>query len=240
MIAPGPTRLLAIVAFASFAALLLAGAYRRILAPKAGYVRLNLADKGAIYLMFQGDEFRAATSVKGLKAAAPSKLSPDTNMLSGAFSLPFPDDQFPGQIIKGAFNRLEKRDAARCGSAFLEPSANLSDAGDWVLGSLNICRMDDAKMEWMCWVNVRSPLGNDPEHAPSIQLPAFKMLKLTVEPAPSEGTLGIGLRVHAANAELLVTKDFGDKSFTAQVRVLNEAGVEVASKTDRMPLLGFG
>jgi hypothetical protein len=241
MIGWGKRAVLMMLAISGLAALMLAGAYESFLVPRSGYVLIRNARKSVIYLKFQGDEFRAAASIKGLRSAAPIKLhAADSSMMSDEFMLPFPDDQFPRQILQGCFIRLAHYNDVKCGAAMLEPSGDFKRAEDWVLGNLSIFPTEDAKTDWTCWVPVRLPLGRSPGRAPAIELPTFKPLKLTIQTVPAGDKLGIGLRVHAGNVEVAAIQQGRFKNVTAQIRLVDEAGVEVASKTDGFPLLGFG
>ena len=65
-------------------------------------------------------------------------------------------------------------------------------------------------------------------------------MKLTVQTKPVGDKLGIGLRVHACNAELCNVGRSNGMIPSATIRILNEAGSVVATKTERFPLLGFG
>lgn len=225
--------------------LLLAGACEFMGTPKASYVRVLLPNKGTVYVKYQGNEFCAASSIEGLKTAARIKLPKEESMWGAEFSMPFPDDKFPDQMIRGVCSGIEKYGDSKAGTAFLEPSADFQHAGECVVGNVEVYRMDETRREWTCCVHVRSPLGSDPEHAPAIELPAFKTLKLIVQTKPMGDKLGIGLRVYAGNAELCnVGRSIRSPASAvipnATIRILGEASNVVATKTDRFPLLGFG
>ncbi len=261
-IARGKKRFWWIVTIAAVVGLL-ASAYVFLFKMNSSYVRIILPDKSTIYLQYSEDlyakrlmqvksllgiipdqqpdvEFRAATSIKGLKTAARIELPKEANMWGAAFSLPFPDDQFPDQRIEGCFSRIEKFGSTTAGTAFLEPSGDFQRAGECVVGNVEFYRTDETGRAWECSVHVCSPLGSAPERAPAIELPAFKALKLTVQTKPVGDKLGIGLRVHAGNAELCNVGRSNGMIPSATIRILNEAGSVVATKTERFPLLGFG
>jgi hypothetical protein len=275
MLAPGKKRLLLIVAIVALAALL-GGAYMLFLVQRPGYFRIILPDKRTIFLKYQGERFfaerlfeveallgtvhgeyqgndlRVASSVEGLRDAAPIRAYEHVT-LEPASEPPDADKPFSGQIIRAWFKTADiKSDLLGGPAAYLEPSRKFSRVGRGVFGLVQIYRMEDAKTEWACLIKVRSPFGGEPYDAPCVELPTFRTLKLTAHSAPANDMLGIAMRVYADNAELYTLEKCklsssehfgklyqGSNSPSAEVRVLNESGVAVASKKGLLNDFGF-
>ena len=210
---------LVIVAVVGITALVLIGAGVLNVTLKTGYARINLSDQSVVYLEFKAAELRAATSVEGLKTAKPVALRAPSNQItqSPEFTLPIPADQLPEGIsaINGNFTRFENR----------------------ISGRLGICRTDEQKVVWQCDVGVSSETGDNAGAAQAIQLPKLEKLELAVTGSPSNGKLGVGVRLAAGNNPVSGVRKDG-KPVLVQVRVTDAAGNEVGAKTG--PLTDFG
>ena len=184
-----------------------------------GYVRINVSDKSAVYLEFEGAELHAAASVEGLKTAEPVPLRALNNQMpqSKEFTLPIPADQLPEGVsaVKGRFARI----------------------GNNISGELGICRTDAQKIVWQCDVAILSRTGDQAGAAQPIRLPGLEKLTLAVTGVPSHGSLGVGVRLMAGNSPASgVLRD--GKPVPVQVSVTDAAGKEVAAR--KGPLTDFG
>jgi len=215
----GKNHVLVIVAIAGIMALTLAGAGLFSGKQGPGYLRINVSDKSAAYLEFEGAALRAAASMEGLKTAEPLPLRALNFRAaqSREFTLPIPADQLPAGVsaVKGIFTRT----------------------GSNVSGQMGICRTDAQKVVWQCDAGILSGTGDHAEAAPAIQLPSLETLALVVTGAPSNGKLGIGVRLAAGDNPVTgVLKD--GKPVPVQVSVTDAAGKEVAARNG--PLADFG
>ncbi|MGD0999592.1 MAG: hypothetical protein ABSA67_02730 [Candidatus Brocadiia bacterium] len=215
----GRNYVLAIVAVAGILALALIGAGVLDVTQKTGYVRINVSDKSAVWLEFKGAELRAAASAEGLKTAEPVALRVLANQVaqSSEFSLPIPSDQLPKGIsaVKGTFTRF----------------------GNRVQGQLGICRTDEQKYIWQCDVRIASSTGNTAVAARTMQLPSLDKIALTVSATPSNGKLGVGVRLTAGINQLSGVRKYG-KPVLVQVSVTDASGNEVSAR--KGPLTDFG
>ncbi|MGO8702965.1 MAG: hypothetical protein ACLQVA_04030 [Candidatus Brocadiia bacterium] len=215
----GRNHVLVIVAIAGIMALTLAGAGLFSGRQTPGFVRINVSDKSAVWLEFNGASLRAAASVEELKTAEPVPLHARgfQRSQSGELALPIPADQFPAGIsaVKGSFTRTRNS----------------------VSGQLGICRTDAQKVVWQCDVGVLSKTGNRADAAPAIPLPSLERLALIVTGEPANGKLGIGVRLAAGDNPVTgVLRD--GKPVPVQLRVTDAAGKEVAAR--KGPLADFG
>jgi hypothetical protein len=215
----GRNHVLAIVAIVGILALALIGAGVLDVTQKAGYVRINVSDQSAIWLEFKGAELRAAASAEGLKTVDPVALRALGNQASESpeFTLPIPADQLPEGIsaVKGSFRRF----------------------GNIVQGQLGICRTDEQKVVWQCDVRVASSTGATAVAATTMQMPSLKKIALAVSGAPSNGKLGVGVRLTAGSDQLSGVRKDG-KPVLVQVSVTDAAGNEVGAR--KGPLTDFG
>ncbi len=210
---------LVILAIMGIMALTLIGAGVLNGSAKPGYVRINISDKSAVYLEFEGGGLRAATSAEGLQTAKPVPLRGVNNLApqSGEFTLPIPADQLPEGIsaVKGTLARIRN---------------NIS-------GELGICRTDAQKVVWQCDVGIMSRTSDQAGAAQPILLPSLDKLTLAVTGVPSHGKLGVGVRLMAGNNPLSgVLRD--GKPVSVQLSVMDSAGKEVAARQG--PLTDFG
>jgi hypothetical protein len=215
----GRNQVLVIVAIVGIAALTLIGSGVFNAPLKTGYVRINVSDKTAVYLEFKNSELRAATSVEGLKTAEPIALRELGSQVaqSAEFMLPIPADQLPDGIsaIKGTFTRI----------------------GNRISGQLGICRTDEHKAVWQCYVWIFSKTADNAGATQAVELPKLEKIALNVSGTPSNGKMGVGVWAMAANNQVSgLLKD--GKAILVQVSVKDASGKEVAAKTG--PLSDFG
>jgi hypothetical protein len=223
-----------VVAAAVAAALAWLGAGRAD-AQQAAFARITVSEKSVVYIRIQGGELRAAMSAEGLQTAAPVKMSAGSTreIAFPEFTLPVPADQLPaGAAPIKASLKWTRTWMPALDNAAAQVSCVMIE------GQFTVSRTDAQKVEWQ-YVSGRGVLaGVKAENAPSIVLPVVDDVKAVISTEPSQGRLGVGLRLSAGGDELADVRKDG-QPVQAKVVIADASGAEIASKVGTLADFGF-
>jgi hypothetical protein len=212
-------------AAAGIAALVLiaAGCTSEQVAQTPASARIAVSEKSVVYVQIQGGEVRAAMSAEGLQSAAPVKTGSE-------FTLPVPPDQLPSGVtaIKANLGVMNLN---------LEKAPSAAPA-PYVVGQLKVFWTDARKAKWQ-YVSQLVPWAEaNADRATSFKLPSPSDVKVNIETKPSEGKLGVGLRLTADGAAVTDVRKDG-QPIRIQMTITDASGAVIASKVGSLSDLGF-
>jgi hypothetical protein len=197
---------------------------------ESSYLRIGVSEKSVVYLQLQRDEIRAATSVEALPDSEPVRMSMAGNEPRIEIEQPVPLAVTPAP-------RFELTLPVPAGELPSGLTAVRASFLDGVL-ALTLCRADDRNVEWRCrtgWLDYQA--GGSAADAPVVKLPDAARIRLAITGVPMPGKLAIGLNLMSGRDTMYLARMDG-KSIAAQVRVVNEAGKEVASRQGKLSDFG--
>jgi len=196
------------------------------------YARIKVGPKTIVYLQFQGDQMRMATSVAALKTAkavSPKQSAPDV-MIFPEVTLPVAAGALPQGLSKvKAMIALRRM-----------PGGARSPGGLWYAsGVVGPSRTDEKGALWTYWFQAGAPTATRPDSAQVWQVPELARLRLSVTAKVERRQLGVAVQVMAGTAAAYDIQKDG-KSVEAQVMVRDADGNGIASERGPLAKFGFG
>jgi hypothetical protein len=188
------------------------------------YMRVAVSEKSVVYLQFQRDELRAATTIEALPDATPARLQVDSDLGHFTTNLPIPAEDLPaGLTVKAEFWK-----------------ADFPFGISKLFLFFRFFRHDERNVEWQYITEgLDYRTGGSAADAPLIDLPDIAKIQLAVTGQPSSGKIEIVLYLGVAGQCAMNLYRTDGQDIAATVRVLDETGKEVVRKQGTLKDFGF-